>query len=38
MMLQEALEDMKLKNDALEKQLDQNIELMKRLELEKKIE
>ena len=36
--VQEALEDMKLKNDALEKQLDQNIELMKRLELEKKIE
>lgn len=36
--VQEALEDMKLKNDALEKQLDQNIELMKRLELEKKVE
>ena len=29
---------MKLKNEDLEKQLDQNIELMKRLELEKKVE
>ncbi|MBR5832480.1 MAG: hypothetical protein IKY79_07695 [Bacteroidales bacterium] len=36
--VQDALENMKLKNENLEKQLDQNIELMKRLELEKKIE
>ncbi|MBR5778020.1 MAG: hypothetical protein IKY22_06140 [Bacteroidales bacterium] len=36
--VQDALENMKLKNESLEKQLDQNIELMKRLEVEKKIE
>ena len=36
--VQDALENMKLKNENIEKQLDQNIELMKRLELEKKIE
>ena len=36
--VQEELENMKLKNEDLEKQLDQNIELMKRLELEKKVE
>ena len=36
--VQEELENMKLKNEDIEKQLDQNIELMKRLELEKKVE
>ena len=36
--MQEQLEQMKVKNEDLEKQLDQNIELMKRLELEKKVE
>ncbi len=36
--VQEELENMKLKNEDLEKQLDQNIDLMKRLELEKKVE
>ena len=36
--VQEELENMKLKNEDLEKQLDQNIELLKRLEIEKKVE
>ena len=36
--VQEELENMKLKNEDIEKQLDQNIELLKRLELEKKLE
>lgn len=36
--VQEELENMKLKNEDIEKQLDQNIELLKRLELEKKVE
>ncbi|MCR4829198.1 MAG: DUF4175 family protein [Bacteroidales bacterium] len=36
--VQEELENLKMKNEDLEKQLDQNIELMKRLELEKKVE
>ena len=36
--VQEQLEQMKLDNEQLEKQLDQNIELMKRLEMEKKVE
>ncbi len=36
--VQEQLENMKLKNEDLEKQIDQNIELLKRLELEKKVE
>lgn len=36
--VQEELENLKLKNEDIEKQLDQNIELLKRLELEKKVE
>ncbi len=36
--VQEELDNLKIKNEDLEKQLDQNIELMKRLELEKKVE
>ena len=36
--VQEQLEQLKLDNQELEKQLDQNIELMKRLEMEKKVE
>ena len=36
--LQEALENIKLKNEDIEKQLDQNLELMKRLEAEKMVE
>lgn len=36
--VQEQLEKLKMDNSELEKQLDQNIELMKRLELEKKVE
>ena len=36
--VQEELDNLKLKNEDLEKQLDQNIELLKRLELEKKVE
>lgn len=36
--VQEQLEKIKMDNEDLEKQLDQNIELMKRLELEKKVE
>lgn len=36
--VQEQLENMKIKNEDLEKQLDQNIELMKRLDLEKRVE
>ena len=36
--MQEQLEKIKMDNDNLEKQLDQNIELMKRLEVEKKVE
>ena len=36
--VQEQLEQLKLDNAELEKQLDQNIELMKRLEIEKKVE
>lgn len=36
--VQDELEKMKLKNEDIEKQLDQNIELLKRLELEKKVE
>lgn len=36
--VQEELEQLKLNNEDLEKQLDQNIELMKRLEMEKKVE
>lgn len=36
--VQEQLENLKLKNEDIERQLDQDIELMKRLELEKKVE
>ncbi|MDY5968949.1 MAG: DUF4175 family protein [Bacteroidales bacterium] len=36
--VQEQLESMQIKNEDLSKRLDQNIELMKRLELEKKVE
>lgn len=36
--VQEQLEQLKMDNADLEKQLDQNIELMKRLEMEKKVE
>lgn len=36
--VQDQLEQLKLDNNELEKQLDQNIELMKRLELERKVE
>ena len=36
--VQEQLEQLKMDNKELEKQLDQNIELMKRLEIEKKVE
>ncbi len=36
--VQEELEQLKINNEDLEKQLDQNIELMKRLEMEKKVE
>ena len=36
--VQEHLEQLKLDNHELEKQLDQNIELMKRLEMEKRVE
>ena len=36
--MQEQLENLKMDNAELEKQLDQNIELMKRLEVEKKVE
>ncbi|MBP5515859.1 MAG: hypothetical protein J6X86_02815 [Bacteroidales bacterium] len=36
--VQEELENLKLKNEDIEKQLDQNIELLKRLEIEKKVE
>lgn len=36
--LHETLENMKLKNEDIEKQLDQNLELMKRLEAEKAVE
>lgn len=36
--VQEQLEQLKIDNQELEKQLDQNIELMKRLEMEKKVE
>jgi flagellar biosynthesis GTPase FlhF len=36
--VQEQLEQLKMDNQELEKQLDQNIELMKRLEMEKKVE
>lgn len=36
--VQEELEKLKIDNEQLEKQLDQNIELMKRLEMEKKVE
>ena len=36
--VQQELEQLKLDNTELEKQLDQNIELMKRLEIEKKVE
>lgn len=36
--VQEQLENMQTKNEELSKRLDQNIELMKRLELEKKVE
>lgn len=36
--VQEELENMKMKTEDLEKQLDQNIELMKRLDLEKRVE
>lgn len=36
--IQEQLEQLKMDNADLEKQLDQNIELMKRLEMEKKVE
>lgn len=36
--VQEQLENLKHSNEDLEKQLDQNIELMKRLEMEKKVE
>lgn len=36
--VQEELEQLRMSNEDLEKQLDQNIELMKRLEVEKKVE
>ena len=36
--VQEQLEQLKLDNNELEKQLDQNLELMKRLEIEKRVE
>lgn len=36
--MQQQLEQLKMDNTELEKQLDQNIELMKRLEIEKKVE
>ena len=36
--VQQELENLKLSNEELEKQLDQNLELMKRLEIEKKVE
>ena len=36
--VQEQLESLKMQNEDLEKQLDQNLELMKRLELESKVE
>lgn len=36
--VQEQLENIKLDNEQLEKQIDQNIELMKRLEMEKKVD
>lgn len=36
--VQEQLENLKLKNEDIEKQLDQNIELMKRLEMEKRVD
>lgn len=36
--VQEQLENLKLKNEDVERQLDQNIELMKRLEIEKRVE
>ena len=36
--VQEELEKIKLKNEDVEKQIDQNIELLKRLELEKRVE
>lgn len=36
--VQEQLENLKLKNEDIERQLDQNLELMKRLEMEKKVE
>ena len=36
--VQQELEQLKLDNDELAKQIDQNIELMKRLEIEKKVE
>ena len=32
------MENLKLKNEDIEKQLDQNIELMKRLEMEKRVD
>lgn len=36
--VQQQLEDLKLKNEDIERQLDQNIDLMKRLELEKRVD
>jgi len=36
--VQQELENLKIKNEDIERQLDQNIELMKRLEMEKKVE
>lgn len=36
--VQEQLENLKMSNEDLEKQIDQNIELMKRLEMEKRVE
>lgn len=36
--VQEQLENLKINNEDLEKQLDQNLELMRRLEMEKKVE
>ena len=36
--VQQELENLKINNEELEKQLDQNLELMKRLEMEKKVE
>lgn len=36
--VQQELEQLKMSNEELEKQLDQNLELMKRLEVEKKVE